>query len=137
MIIMKETLQIADRLLVNIWKNHSVVDFVLWILLVLKMNIDLVTDYHLFNNLNHQKLAKHVFPDRFEGSGPNVYQARKECISAASVSCLYFHNSHDWRYPTAMLFGAGFVKLEICNEFLSRGVYNNAIKKGRYLIHEE
>lgn len=182
-------------------------------------------DVDLFKNLNHVELAKHVFPDSFEGSGENIYQARKVCveqitrvfkkcmklnvqagfskwetkefytldgvietpesaniircniqnkvtcklycsdcrrkgiccpiakisfvggrmekedreiaISSASVYSLFFHNSHKWRWITEELFGAGFVRLRIPTEFITRNIYDNAIDQGRILLHEE
>jgi hypothetical protein len=72
---------------------------------------------------------------RAEFSGNNTQGL--ESKSVAVVTCLYFHNSHSWRGSIAMLYGAGFVKLKIPCQFIARGVYDNAIKQGELVLHEE
>lgn len=56
---------------------------------------------------------------------------------SAKVSCLYFHNSHTWHHNAELMLAAGFCGLEMSREFIAGDTYEEAIKQGRKLLHEE
>jgi hypothetical protein len=187
---------------------------------------DNAVDVDVFKDLNHCKLAKHVFPDPFFGSGHNTHTGRMVCIKAISatfkenmklnvqvsfrqwnctrfagvgeervvcdgvsivrdniskknsctlyckdckaigvccpiakvsfsgdvdnkvesdtirncvarVECLYFHNSHSLESNVNCLLLAGCSLLKVSRDFIAGGVYDEAVKEARMLLHKE
>lgn len=204
--------------------------FVLYrVRLQLEMSVnDTAVDIDLFKDLNHCKLAKHVFPDPFFGSGHNTHSGRMVCVNAISaifkenmklnvqvsfrqwnctrfagvagvveesvvgdgvsivrdniskknsctlyckdckaigiccpiakvsfsgdmdskvegdavrncvarVDCLYFHNSHSLESNVNCLLLAGCSLLKMSRDFIAGGVYDEAMKEARMILHK-
>lgn len=187
-----------------------------------------VVDIDLFKNLDHIKLAEHVFPGTFNGRGKDRYAARNdamqevieafasnfqlklrlapkdwiptgvagptgiikntkqlyirvprcninkknhcilycsECIEEHDYLCtpvakitfgasspdattgvvsteskvewMFFHDCHNCRQRTETLMQSGYCVIPTPCEFMTRGIYNNAIAEGRKLLHDE